>query len=148
MDSRFDNRPVLLIEDDKVDAMTVMRAFDTIKAKSPLVHRFNGEEGLAYLHEEASPEPWLIFLDINMPRMSGIEFLKIMKEDASLRHIPVIVLTTSNEERDVIECFRFNVAGYILKPLDFKNFLETLETIINYWSLCELPAEQNSVAMQ
>ena len=137
-----DSRPVLLVEDDTVDAMTVRRAFRDLKVTNPLVHAVNGEEGLARLREGAGDKPCLILLDLNMPKMNGSEFLGIAKADRALKKIPVVVLTTSSEERDVVESFRLSVAGYIIKPVDYRSFVDAIRTIDIYWTLSELPAEE------
>lgn len=137
-----DSRPVLLVEDDSIDAMTVRRAFRDLKVTNQLVHTVNGEEALAYLKNEANDKPCLILLDLNMPKMNGIEFLTIAKADAALKKIPVVVLTTSSEERDIVESFRLSVAGYIIKPVDYRNFVEAIRTINVYWTLSELPDEK------
>ena len=137
-----DSRPVLLVEDDTIDAMTVRRAFRDLKVTNPLEHAVNGEEALAYLNDEANDRPCLILLDLNMPKMNGIEFLTVAKADPALKKIPVVVLTTSSEERDVVESFRLSVAGYIIKPVDYRNFVDAIQTINLYWTLSELPDEK------
>ena len=136
------SKPVLLVEDDSVDAMTVKRAFKDLKILNPLVHSGNGEEALAYLRDWSNEKPCVILLDLNMPRMNGVEFLKVVKADTDLRKIPVVVLTTSREESDIVESFQLSVAGYIVKPVDYRNFVEAIRTIDLYWTLSELP-EQN-----
>ena len=136
-----DSRPVLLVEDDTIDAMTVRRAFRDLKATNPLVHTVNGEEALAYLKSEKNDKPCLVLLDLNMPKMNGIEFLQAAKADPRLRKIPVIVLTTSSEQRDVVGSFRLNVSGYIIKPVDYRSFVDAIRAINLYWTLSELPDE-------
>lgn len=133
------SKPILLVEDDHIDAMTVKRAFKELKITNRLVHMVNGEEALEYLRSDSERKSCLILLDLNMPRMNGIEFLKIVKEDETLKSIPVIVLTTSDEEEDVSESFRRGVAGYIVKPVDYKGFVEAARAINLYWTLSELP---------
>jgi CheY-like chemotaxis protein len=133
------SRPVLLVEDDSVDAMTVKRAFKDLNVANPLVHTLNGEEALKYLKSEESKKPCIILLDLNMPRMNGIEFIQVIKVDDKLKKIPIVVLTTSREERDKIESFRLGVAGYMLKSIDYKKFVEIVRTISIYWTLSELP---------
>jgi len=133
------SRPILLVEDDSVDAMTVKRALKELKVTNPLVHQLNGEEALNYLRDENTHKPCVILLDLNMPRMNGIEFLKIAKKDAEFRQIPVIVLTTSKDEQDKVESFQLSVAGYIIKPTDYKKFVEAMRTVDLYWTLSELP---------
>jgi len=137
-----DSRPVLLVEDDTIDAMTVRRAFKDLKVTNPLVHAVNGEEALAFLREQTDDKPCLILLDLNMPKMNGIEFLAVAKADPVLKKIPVVVLTTSGEERDVVESFRQSVAGYIVKPVDYRNFVDAMRTIDLYWTLSEMPDEK------
>ena len=136
------SRPVLLVEDDTVDAMTVKRALRDLNITNPLVHTLNGEEALEYLNSVGNKKPCIILLDLNMPKMNGIEFLQVIKVNDSLRKIPIIVLTTSQEEQDKINSFRLGVAGYMLKSIDYKEFVEIVRTINLYWTLSELPDEQ------
>ncbi len=136
-------KPVLLVEDDTIDAMTVRRAFKDLNLTNPLAHALNGEEALAYLENPENERPCVILLDLNMPKMNGIEFLKIVKADPSLKRIPVVVLTTSNEERDIVESFRSSVAGYIVKPVDYTEFVEAMRTVDLYWTLSELPDDED-----
>ncbi len=138
-------KPVLLVEDDSIDAMTVRRAFKDLKLTNRLVHCLNGEEALAYLRDTQNEEPCVILLDLNMPRMNGTEFLKVAKSDPQLKTLPVIVLTTSNEERDVVESFRLSVAGYIIKPVDYMKFVDAIRMIDMYWTLSELPDNDSGV---
>lgn len=133
------SKSILLIEDDVVDAMTVKRALNDIKVMNSLFIAGNGEEALDFLHDKKNELPGIILLDLNMPRMNGIEFLKIMKQEKSIKRIPVIVLTTSKEENDKIESFDLGVAGYMIKPVDYLKFVETMRTIDLYWTLSELP---------
>jgi len=135
------SRPILLAEDDKVDAMTVRRAFNDLKVGNPLVHAVNGEDALKYLKGNGNKKPCVIILDLNMPKMNGIEFLRVIKADDSFRSIPVIVLTTSKEEQDKIESFKLSVAGYIIKSVDYKKFVDAVKVIDLYWTLSELPSE-------
>jgi CheY-like chemotaxis protein len=133
------SRPVLLIEDDKVDAMTVKRAFKDLNIANPLVHTLNGEEALEYLKSQENKKPCIILLDLNMPRMNGFEFTRIVKVDDKLKKIPIVVVTTSREERDKVESFKLGVAGYMLKSVDYKKFVEIIRIISLYWTLSELP---------
>jgi len=133
------SKPVLLVEDDSVDAMTVKRAFKDLKVTNQLIRTVNGQDGLKYLRSDSNKEPCVILLDLNMPKMNGIEFLKAVKVDDVLKKIPVVVLTTSAEERDVVESFELSVAGYIVKPVDYKKFVEAIRTVSLYWTLSELP---------
>ncbi len=133
-------KPILLIEDDDVDAMTVKRALKELKVINQLVHKTNGQEALSYLSEAGSKNPCVILLDLNMPKMNGIEFLKIAKTDEELKKIPVVVLTTSKSEQDKVESFDLSVTGYIVKPTNYTKFVEAIRTIDLYWTLSELPA--------
>jgi CheY-like chemotaxis protein len=133
------SRPVLLAEDDSVDAMTVKRALKDLNVTSPLVHTLNGEEALEHLKSRDNEKPCVILLDLNMPKMNGIEFLKVVKSDNELKKIPVVVLTTSQESRDKFDTFRLGIAGYIVKPAEYKKFVEAIKTINLYWTLSELP---------
>jgi len=135
------SKPISLVEDDSVDVMVVKRAFKDLQITSPLVHSINGEQALEYLRSESNKKPCVILLDLNMPKMNGIEFLKVAKADEVLKKIPVVVLTTSREEQDVVESFKLGVAGYIVKPVDYKKFLEAIRIIDAYRTLSELPDE-------
>ncbi len=132
---------ILLVEDDRIDAMTVKRALKEIKAINPLEILGNGEEALEFLRDTNNKIPGIILLDLNMPKMNGIEFLKIAKEDEKLRKIPVVVLTTSKEEQDRIESFNLSASGYIVKPVDYLKFVEVIKAIHMYWMLNEVPAQ-------
>ena len=132
-------RPILLAEDDSVDAMTVKRAFSELKVTNELVRVVNGEEALEYLKTHPDKKPCVILLDLNMPRMNGVEFLKVAKADDELRQIPVVVLTTSKDDCDKVETFKLSVAGYIVKPVDYRKFVETIKILNLYWTLSELP---------
>ena len=133
------SKPILLIEDDQVDAMTVKRALKEIKVTNRLDIMQNGEEALSFLRNPENEKPGIILLDLNMPKMNGIEFLKIAKKDETLKRIPVVILTTSKAERDKVDSFDLGVAGYMLKPVDYQKFIEVVKTIDLYWTLSELP---------
>jgi CheY-like chemotaxis protein len=139
-------KSVLLVEDDAIDAMTVRRAFKDLKLTNALDHVTNGEEALEYLKRPDHTPPCVILLDLNMPRMNGIEFLKIAKADPAMKRIPVVVLTTSTEDGDIVNSYRLSVAGYIVKPVDYKKFVEAIRTIDLYWTISELPSEQGEDA--
>jgi CheY-like chemotaxis protein len=134
-----DSEPILLVEDDTVDAMTVKRALRDLKVANLVSHVTNGEEALGYLKDPAKPRPCLVLLDINMPKMNGIELLKAVKGDTGLHQIPVVMLTTSANDRDIIQSFHLSAAGYMIKPVDYKQFVETMRTIDAYWRLSRMP---------
>ena len=138
MDDRQLN--ILLVEDDQVDVMNVQRAFSRNKIANPLQVAGNGVEALEKLRSGEVPlHRLLILLDLNMPRMNGIEFLRELRRDTELHHLPVVVLTTSDDERDRIEAYQLNVAGYIVKPVTFQNFCDAMTTLDKYWQLVEMP---------
>ncbi|ARV63229.1 two-component system response regulator [Nostocales cyanobacterium HT-58-2] len=136
---------ILLVEDDEVDVMNVKRAFKKVNITNPLFVASNGIEALAMLRgnnnqpPEVPSERRLILLDLNMPKMGGIEFLQKLRSDPQLKATPVVVMTTSNQDKDRVEAYNLNVAGYILKPVTFANFIELMATLNKYWTLCELP---------
>lgn len=134
------SKPILLVEDDNVDVMTVKRALKDLKINNPLVSTSNGEEALEYLKNDDTKKPCIILLDLNMPKMNGIEFLKITKADDTLKKIPVVVLTTSSQQQDIIDSFKLSVAGYIVKSVDYAEFTEAIRTINLYWTLSKLPS--------
>jgi CheY-like chemotaxis protein len=131
---------ILLVEDDKIDVMNVRRAFERINITNPLFVASNGLEALELLRSGTIPSTnRLVLLDINMPKMNGIEFLRELRADAELHSTCVVVLTTSNEERDRVDAYKLNVAGYRLKPVTFGSFVEVMATLNKYWTLMELP---------
>ncbi len=136
---KIPNQPILLVEDDKVDVMTVMRAMREIKVTNPVVNKENGEDALSYLRDPASEKPCIILLDLNMPIMNGIEFLQVVKHDNELKRIPVVVLTTSEEQQDKVNSFNLGVAGYMAKPVDYRQFVEVMRSINAYWTISEMP---------
>ena len=131
-------KSILLVEDDIVDMMSVKRALKDINVTNPLYHVENGIEALEYLADKEKPRPTIILLDLNMPKMGGIEFLSIMKKDDSIRRIPVIVLTTSRAEYDKIQSYDLGVAGYMIKPVDYQQFMEVIRALCMYWTLSEV----------
>ncbi|MBI1869694.1 MAG: response regulator [Chlamydiae bacterium] len=131
----IDNRPILLAEDDQIDQKSVKRAFNDVKIVNSLVIVENGQEALHYLKDSCKEYPCLILLDLNMPVMNGIEFLHVIKADDELKIIPVVVLTTSKEDQDRVESYKLSVAGYMLKPVNYQDFVEVIRAIDLYWTL-------------
>ena len=130
---------ILLVEDDQVDVMTIKRALKEIHVANPVIHMENGEDAINYLREPGNERPCIILLDLNMPVMSGLEFLQVVKNDEALRRFPVIVLTTSEEQQDKLNSFNLGVAGYMAKPVDYRQFVEVMRSIDLYWTISELP---------
>ncbi len=142
----MEHRPLnmLLVEDDELDVMNVQRAFRKNNISNPLYVASNGIEALAMLRgangvTAIPPTRRIILLDLNMPRMGGIEFLRELRADPDLALTTVIVLTTSDEDRDKVEAYKLNVAGYILKPVTLQAFVEIMATLNKYWTVSELP---------
>jgi CheY-like chemotaxis protein len=137
---------ILLIEDDVVDSQTVKRFFEAYHLPHELRVMDNAQEALddlrrAARHAARESRPGLILLDLNMPGMNGLEFLAEVKADPALRSIPVIVLSTSDLDSDVRASYQGGVAGYFVKPLEYTQFVATLESIVRYWELCQHPQE-------
>lgn len=131
---------ILLVDDDEVDVMTVKRAFAKANITNKIHVATNGVEALEMLRGNQIPTSRrLVLLDLNMPRMNGIELLREVRKDPALANLTVVVLTTSNEDRDRVEAFQLNVAGYLLKPVTFSDFAEVMATLNKYWTLMELP---------
>ncbi len=128
---------VLLIEDDTIEVMKLNRTISTLDLKHKIIEANNGELALEILKDENSL-PDIILLDLNMPKINGIEFLKIVKNDPHLKYLPTIVLTTSNNKRDLLECYKIGIAGYVLKPLKYEDYVEKIEKLLAYWSINEL----------
>jgi CheY-like chemotaxis protein len=131
---------ILLVEDDDLDALTVRRTLKELGAPNPLDRAIDGERALAFLRNPANPRPGLILLDLNMPRMNGIEFVAEIKKDPELRIIPVVVLTTSSEEGDRLAAFNNSVAGYMVKPVDYPQFVGIMSLIRDYWMTSVTPS--------
>ncbi|MEP7263015.1 MAG: response regulator [Bacteroidota bacterium] len=140
---------ILLVEDDHVDVMNVQRAFKKNNINYPLHIAFNGVEALNMLRgsngkPKISASPLIILTDINMPKMNGIEFIRELRNDPEFKSVIVFVMTTSNDTSDKVEAYNLNVAGYILKPLSFEKFVNTIGILNSYWKLCELPDKKTA----
>ncbi len=131
---------ILLVDDDEIDVMNVRRAFEKGRITNPLYVAEDGERALEMLRNgEVPAERRIVLLDLNMPRLNGIEFLRVIRADPALRGLPVVVLTTSDDDRDKIDAYDLNVAGYLLKPVTVGTFVEVMAAVNNYWTLVELP---------
>ena len=128
---------ILLIEDDAIEVMKFNRVLTRLDVKHKIIEAINGEEALMVLKvKEVIPD--IIILDLNMPKINGIEFLGILKEDENLKYIPAVILTTSNNRKDVLECYRIGIAGYLIKPLKYEDYTDRIKNLIDYWSCNEL----------
>lgn len=128
---------ILLIEDDEIEIMKFNRVVSQLKENHRVTELNNGEEALEYLKGNASL-PDIILLDLNMPKINGIEFLSILKEDSILKYIPTMILSTSNNPKDVLECYNIGIAGYIVKPLKYEDYVAKIKAVMTYWSLNQL----------
>jgi len=138
---------ILLAEDDPDDQLLVRRAFAAADLTLDLRFVNDGEELLDYLYqraghtEETSPRPGLILLDLNMPKKNGREALKEIKADPEIKHIPVIVLTTSKRKEDILQSYAMGASSYIVKPVVFSDLVEVIKTLETYWlQVAELPS--------
>lgn len=128
---------ILLIEDDMIEIMKFNRTVSSLKLNHKIIEANNGEDALRILEKKDSL-PDIILLDLNMPKINGIEFLSILKSNNTLNHIPTIILTTSNNRKDLLECYKIGIAGYILKPLKYEDYVSKIERLLAYWSTNEL----------
>ncbi|WP_430399952.1 response regulator [Flavobacterium sp.] len=128
---------ILLIEDDAIEVMKFNRVLKTLNLNHRIIEANNGEAALDILKvKEITPD--IIILDLNMPKLNGIEFLTILKNDGVLKYIPSIILSTSSNHKDMLECYKLGVAGYILKPLKYDDYVDRIKKLLEYWSLNEL----------
>lgn len=130
-------KTILLVDDDRVDAMAVKRALRELRISNPVEHRLNGEEALDFLRSEAARDRGLavVLLDLNMPRMNGLEMLAVARDENLLRGTPVFVLTTSKEEQDLARSYDLGITGYSIKPSSYPQFREALRSISVFWRL-------------
>lgn len=137
----------MLVDDDEIDIQDMRRTFQKNKIANPLHVATNGQDALNKLlgkngEKKLHPTPKIIILDINMPKMNGIEFMKNIRSNRKLRSLLIFVLTTSNNEQDKIDAYNLNVAGYIVKPLELTDFIETVSSLSHYWSLLKFPKKE------
>ena len=133
----FRSLKILLIEDDVIEVMKFNRTIGSLNLSHKVIEANNGEDALKIL-ENKNNRPDIILVDLNMPKINGIEFLNILKSDNVLRYIPAIVLTTSSNMKDLRECYEAGVAGYLLKPLKYEDYVSRTEKLLAYWSINEL----------
>jgi len=127
----------MLVEDDMIEIMKFKRATSSFEVQHNIMEANNGEAALELLQQKGSL-PDIILLDLNMPKINGIEFLKILKADERLRYIPAMILTTSSNQKDLLECYKTGIAGYILKPLKYEDYVSKIKAVLSYWSINEL----------
>lgn len=128
---------IMLIEDDRLEKIKFHKTISTLNLEHKIIDAENGEEALKILREiESMPE--LIILDLSMPIMNGIDFLKIIKSNAFWKYIPTIILTTSVNHRDILTSYENGIAGFIKKPLKYEDYVEKIKRVISYWSINEV----------
>ncbi len=135
MESTKSYPPILLVEDNPVDIDLTLRAFARRKLANPVLVARDGEEALAWIlrWEAGETKPAVILLDLNMPRIDGLTVLKALKTHPEYRNIPIVILTTSKEDRDISKAYELGANSYIVKPVDFDNFMEVAQQIELYW---------------
>ncbi len=135
------NQPILLVEDNPLDLDLTLRAFKSQKLDNPILIARDGEEALAFVEkwEKGEPRPVVILLDLKMPKVNGLEVLKVLKNHQQFRTIPVVVLTTSSEHSDVSAAYQLGANSYIVKPVDFEKFLDVAKQIDLYWRVLNRP---------
>lgn len=133
-------QPILLVEDTPEDAEATLRAFERAGLGNRIYHCEDGDDALDFLHHEGiyqdestAPRPGMILLDLNMPGTDGREVLEEIKADEALKKIPVIVLTTSSDERDIESCYLSGANSYIQKPVDMPGFVQAVQRLVDYW---------------
>lgn len=132
---------ILLVEDDDVDAMGVERAFRKLRIGNPVIRARDGVEALEALEQRKVEKPFIILLDLNLPRMSGIEFLNILRKDSNWEDTVVFILTTSKDDEDKYAAYKQHVAGYIIKEKLDNGFESLIELLDHYWRIVELPVK-------
>ena len=130
---------LLIVDDDDIDAMGLKRALHKLKLLNPLYRARDGIEAMELLRSGQLPKPYIILLDINMPRMNGLEFLEALRADPELTPSVVFVLTTSKSDEDIMAAYREHVAGYLLKQRMDSDFMQVISLLDHYWRIIELP---------
>lgn len=131
---------ILIVDDDDIDAKSITRALRGLKIANPIERAKDGEQALDILNKtDLEKNTYLILLDLNMPKMGGIEFLQHLRGSPALRHLMVFVLTTSDAECDIANAYYHNIAGYLVKKGGIEDFTDLLSTLKNYWRIIELP---------
>jgi CheY-like chemotaxis protein len=128
---------ILLIDDDIIEVMKLKRVISSLQLSHKIIEAENGEEALKLL-EQKDKRPDIILLDLNMPKLSGIDFLSILKKSEDLKCIPTIVLSTSNTPNDIVKCYKTGISGYVIKPLKYEDYVSKIEKLLAYWSINEI----------
>jgi CheY-like chemotaxis protein len=132
-------KPILIIDDDELSRIIMIKAIEGLQLSNNISTSQNGEDALQFLNNPKNEKPGLILLDLNMPVMDGFEFLKVIKADEDLKKIPVVIFSTSDDQKDILKSFGLQVAGYMVKPFDYNQLSDLLKTLDSYWTLSRLP---------
>lgn len=136
------SQPILIVEDSPDDFEATKRAFSKANLRNQIKHCESGESALTYLRAEGNEKPGIILLDLNMPGLDGRKTLEIIKKTDELKKIPIVILTTSNDERDVKACYELGANTYIQKPVDFDGLIAAIRRLKEYWfEIAVLPKE-------
>ncbi|MFQ6332240.1 response regulator [Methylophilus sp. 3sh_L] len=136
---RYKEVSLLIVDDDDIDAISLERALRKLRLLNTLFRARDGREALELLRSGQVPAPYIVLLDLNMPRMNGLEFLEVLRTDPALTHAVVFVLTTSKSDEDLVAAYRKHVAGYVFKQHMDRDFMEVMGLIEHYWRIVELP---------
>ena len=140
-----DMQQILIVDDSPDDFEATKRAFAKVNLVNDVKHVASGEAALAYLRSETEKRPGLILLDLNMPGLDGRKTLEIIKRTPNLKNIPVVILTTSNDERDINACYEFGANTYVQKPVDFDGLISAVKRLKQYWfEIALLPMEPSA----
>lgn len=141
MSKKYNNHPILLVEDNPVDIDLTIRAFKKRNLNNPIQIARNGEEALKYIEkwDAGDQTPVVILLDLKMPKVDGLEVLKVLKNHEKYATIPVVVLTTSSDNKDIEKAYKLGANSYIVKPVNFDKFVEVASQIELYWNVLNEP---------
>jgi len=141
MENKTKEVTLFLVEDDDVDAMTIERSFKKSKIGNPIIRAIDGLHALDLMRADEVSRPYILLLDLHMPRMGGIEFLEELRRDEFLANTVVFVLTTSKVETDIFDSYKYNIAGYYLKEEAGESFMNIVNVLESYWKVVHLPNE-------
>ena len=144
MSQKHQHGLILLVEDNPDDVLLTQRAFKRSRLGNRVITKRDGQEALDYLFgtddgAQAGPLPDVILLDLNMPRINGLEVLRRMRAEVRTRYVPVVVMTTSDEQRDIFDSYKLGANSYIRKPVDTYEFFEVIQSVEHYWTVSNLP---------
>jgi len=129
---------ILVVEDDEIELLKFKMVTGTLGLSHQFEYVTDGEQAIHYLRDKFKALPQLILLDLNMPRFDGFEFLSMLRTDDELRYIPTVIMTSSENEKDLKRCYELGIAGYLTKPLELEEYEARLKVLFNYWELNKL----------